>query len=152
LSPAKRRREVTYICEELSVSERRACMVVGMPRGSYRYQARETDEERLKAPQCQPKRGRLWLNDGSCVRLRPEYKNHVWSYDFVHDRTRDGRVLRMLTILDEYSRECLSIDVGRKFTHDTVLHRLTDLFFRRGIPKHIRSDNGAEFMAKAVRS
>jgi transposase InsO family protein len=70
----------------------------------------------------------------------------------VYDRTRDGRGFRMLTILDEYSRECLAIDVGRKFTHDAVLHRLTDLFFRRGIPKHIRSDNGAEFTAKTVRS
>jgi putative transposase len=108
--------------------------------------------EGLKVPQRQPKRGRLWLNDGSCIRLRPEHKNHVWSYDFVHDRTRDGRALRMLTILDEYSRECLAIDVGRKFTQDAVLHRLTDLFFRRGVPEHIRSDNGSEFTAKAVRS
>ena len=132
-------------------------MVVGVPRSSHRYQAREPDEEALliqrmtelalqygrygyrritallrnegwqvnhkrierlwkkeglKVPQRQPKRGRLWLNDGSCIRLRPEYKNHVWSYDFLHDRTRDGRALRMLTILDEYSRECLAIDVG----------------------------------------
>jgi putative transposase len=92
------------------------------------------------------------LNDGSCIRLRPEHKNHVWSYDFVYDRTRDGRGLRLLTILDEYSRECLAIDVGRKFTHDAVLDRLTDLFFRRGIPEHIRSDNGSEFTAKVVRS
>jgi transposase InsO family protein len=109
-------------------------------------------QEGLKVPGRQPKRGRLWLNDGSCIRLRPEYKNHVWSYDFLYDRTRDGRAFRMLTILDEYSRECLSIDVGRKFTHDAVMHRLTELFFRRGIPEHIRSDNGAEFTAKAVRS
>jgi putative transposase len=77
-------------------------------------------QEGLKVPGRQPKRGRLWLNDGSCIRLRPEYKNHVWSYDFVYDRTRDGRVFRILTILDEYSRECLSIDVGRKFTHDAA--------------------------------
>ena len=75
--------------------------------------------------------------DGSGVLLRPEYKNHVWSYDFVHDRRRDGRALRMLTILDEYSRECLAIDVGRRLPYDAVLHRLTDLFFRRGIPEHI---------------
>jgi putative transposase len=109
-------------------------------------------QEGLKIPQRQPKRGRLWLNDGSCIRLRPEYKNHVWSYDFVYDRTRDGRGIRLLTILDEYSRECLAIDVGRKFTHDKVMNRLTDLFFRRGIPEHIRSDNGTEFTAKAVRS
>jgi transposase InsO family protein len=58
----------------------------------------------------------------------------------------------MLTILDEYTRECLAIDVGRKFTHDSVLHRLAELFFRRGIPEHIRSDNGTEFVAKEVRS
>jgi len=70
----------------------------------------------------------------------------------VYDRTRDGRALRMLTILDEYSRECLAVDVGRKLNHDAVMHRLTDLFFRRGILEHIRSDNGAEFTAKAVRS
>jgi transposase InsO family protein len=109
-------------------------------------------EEGLKVPQRQPKKGRLWLNDGSCVRLRPEYKNYVWSYDFLHDRTRNGRTLRILTILDEYSRECLAIDVGKKFTHDTVMHRLTALFFRRGIPEHIRSDNGSELSDKAVRN
>lgn len=106
--------------------------------------------EGLKVPKRQPKRGRLWLNDGSCIRLRPEHRNHVWSYDFVHSRTRDGRGLRMLTVLDEYTRECLAIDVGRKFTHDGVLHRLAELFFRRGIPEHIRSDNGSEFVAKEV--
>ena len=83
-------------------------------------------QEGLKVPERQPKRGRLWLNDGSCIRLRPEYKNHVWSYDFLYDRTRDGRAFRMLTILDEYNRECLAIDVGRKFSHDAVMHRLTD--------------------------
>jgi putative transposase len=77
-------------------------------------------EEGLKVPQRQPKRGRLWLNDGSCIRLRPEYKNHVWSYDFVYDRRRDGKAFRLLMILDEYSRECLAIDVGRKFTHDAA--------------------------------
>ena len=109
-------------------------------------------QEGLKVPQRQPKRGRLWLNDGSCIRLRPHYRNHVWSYDFVHDRTRDGRGFRLLTILDEYTRECLAIDTGRSLTHDAVLHRLSDLFFRRGIPEHIRSDNGSEFTATAVRN
>jgi putative transposase len=107
--------------------------------------------EGLKVPQRQPKRKRLWLNDGSCVRLRPMHRNHVWAYDFVHDRTRDGRGLRMLTIMDEYTRECLAIDVGRKLSHDDVMHRLADLFFRRGIPEYIRSDNGSEFTAKAIR-
>ena len=62
----------------------------------------------------QPKRGRLWLNDGSCVRLRPERANHVWAFDFVEDRTRDGRKLRMLNVVDEFTRECLCIRVGRK--------------------------------------
>lgn len=92
------------------------------------------------------------MNDGSCILLRPEYENHVCTYDFVYDRKREGRAFRTLTILDEYSRECLAIEVGKKFTYDTVLHRLIDLFFRKGIPQHIRSDNCLEFMAKAVRS
>jgi transposase InsO family protein len=107
--------------------------------------------EGLKVPSKQPKRGRLWLNDGSCIRLRPEYKDHVWAYDFVHDRTHDGRPLRMLTLLDEYTRECLAIDVARRMTSEDVLERLTDLFICRGVPDHIRSDNGAEFTASAVR-
>jgi len=106
--------------------------------------------EGLKVPQKQPKRGRLWLNDGSCIRLRPERKDHVWSYDFVQSRTRDGRAFRMLTVIDEFSRECLAIDVARRLTSDDVLERLSDLFVRRGVPEHIRSDNGPEFTAKAV--
>ena len=107
--------------------------------------------EGLKVPQRQPKRRRLWLNDGSCVRFRPEYRDHVWSYDFVTDRTHDGRSIRLLTILDEYSRECLAIDVERKLNSDHVLHRLADLFARRGVPQYIRSDNGPEFTATVVR-
>jgi putative transposase len=107
--------------------------------------------EGLRVPAKQPKRGRLWLNDGSCVRLRPEHKDHVWSYDFVQARTRDGRAFRMLTVIDEYTRECLAIDVARRLTSDDVLERLSDLFVRRGVPGHIRSDNGPEFTAKAVR-
>ena len=78
-------------------------------------------QEGLKVPQRQPKRKRLWLNDGSCVRLRPRYTNHVWSYDFMADRTSDGRALKLLTILDEYSRECLAIDVSRHITSDDVI-------------------------------
>jgi transposase InsO family protein len=108
--------------------------------------------EGLKVPSKQPKRGRLWLNDGSCVRLRPEHKDHVWAYDIVHDRTHDGRPLRLLTLVDEYTRECLAIDVARRMTSEDVLERLTDLFIRRGVPDHIRSDNGGEFTAAAVRS
>jgi transposase InsO family protein len=107
--------------------------------------------EGLKVPQKQPKRGRLWLSDGSCVRLRPEHKDHVWSYDFVQGRTRDGRVFRMLTVIDECTRECLAIDVARRLGSDDVLERLADLFVRRGVPEHLRSDNGPEFTAKAVR-
>jgi putative transposase len=107
--------------------------------------------EGLKVPQKQPKRGRLWLNDGSCIRLRPEREGHVWSYDFVQDRTQDGRAFRMLTVIDEYTRRCLAIVVARKLNADEVLHCLTDLFTIHGPPEHIRSDNGPEFAAKAVR-
>ena len=107
--------------------------------------------EGLKVPKEQPKRRRLWLNDGSCIRLRPEYPNHVWSYDFMFCRTSDGRLIKILNILDEYSRRSLSIDIGRKLTHEDVLERLADLFIKHGIPAYIRSDNGSEFIAKSVR-
>ena len=107
--------------------------------------------EGLKVPQKQKKKGRLWLNDGSCVRLRPERPNHVWSYDFVHHRTDDGRPFRTLNIMDEFSRECLSIRVKRKLNATDVIDVLTDLFILRGVPAYIRSDNGPEFIAQAVR-
>jgi putative transposase len=107
-------------------------------------------QEGLKVPKKQPKRGRLWLNDGSCIRLRPKYKDHVWSYDFVTARTADGRAFRMLTIIDEYTRECLAILVERSLTSEDVIDQLFNLFILRGIPEHIRSDNGPEFTAKAV--
>jgi putative transposase len=97
--------------------------------------------EGLKVPMKQPKRGRLWLNDGSCVRLRPEYPNHVWSYDFVHCRTNEGKAFRTLNILDEYTRECLVIRVKRKLNSTDVIDVLTDLFILRGPPAYIRSDN-----------
>ena len=109
-------------------------------------------QEGLKVPQKQPKRGRLWLNDGSCVRLRPTHRNHVWSYDFVSDRTHDGRAIKILTVVDEHTRESLAVVVARKIKSDDVLHCLTDRFLRHGPPEHIRSDNGPEFTAKAVRS
>ena len=108
-------------------------------------------QEGLKVPRRQPKRGRLWLNDGSCIRLRPLHKNHVWSYDFVSTRTHDGRALKLLTVLDEYTRQCLAIKVGRKTRAHDVLEVLTDLFARHGPPEHLRSDNGPEFTAKLVR-
>ena len=107
--------------------------------------------EGLKVPQRQPKRRRLWFNDGSCVRLRPEHRDHVWSYDFVQARTHDGRAFRMLTVIDEFTRECLAIDVARRLSSEDVLERLSDLFIHRGVPQHIRSDNGAEFTATKVR-
>jgi transposase InsO family protein len=105
----------------------------------------------LKVPRRQPLRGRLWFNDGSCIRLRPEHKDHVWAYDFVTARTHDGRSFRMLTLVDEFTRECLAIDVARQLKSDDVLERLAWLFCTRGVPEHIRSDNGSEFTAKAVR-
>ena len=109
-------------------------------------------QEGLKVPQKQPRRGRLWLNDGSCLRLRPGWPNHVWSYDFVADRTSDGRPLKMLTVVDEYTRECLAIDVERRADAMSVLERLAALFIERGAPDYLRSDNGSEFTARIVRN
>src|SRR5271154_986112 len=106
--------------------------------------------EGLKVPDKQPKRGRLWLADGSCIRLRPEHRNHVWSYDFVEDRTHDGRKYRMLNVIEEFTHECLAIRVARKLKAIDVIDTLSDLFILRGVPGHIRSDNGPEFVAKAV--
>ena len=108
-------------------------------------------QEGLKVPPKQPKRGRLWLNDGSCIRLRPEYPNHVWSYDFMQDRTHNGVAFRILNIIDEYTRECLQVRVERHLSHEEVLEELAWLFCTRGIPNHIRSDNGPEFTAERVR-
>ena len=107
--------------------------------------------EGLKVPTKQPKRARLWRADGSCLRLRPAYRNHVWSYDFVADRTHDGRPFRILNILDEYTRECLASVVARRIRSHDVLLILADLFLSRGIPTHIRSDNGPEFIARKLR-
>ncbi len=107
--------------------------------------------EGLKVPAKQPKRGRLWLNDGSCIRLRAERPNHVWSYDFVADRTHDGKAYRMLCIIDEFTREALDIRVARRLNSTDVIEALCDLFIVRGIPAHIRSDNGPEFIAAALR-
>jgi putative transposase len=107
--------------------------------------------EGLKVPRKQPKRKRLWLNDGSCIRLKPLYKNHVWSYDFVFDRTSDGKVIKMLNIIDEHSRECLAIDVGRQIKSSEVLYKLSELFISHGVPDYIRSDNGSEFTSLAIR-
>jgi len=108
-------------------------------------------QEGLKVPEKQPKRGRLWLNDGSCLRLRPEYPNHVWSYDFMLERTHDGRAFRILNVIDEYSRECLAIRVERSLDHEDVQECLAELFCTRGVPAHLRSDNGPEFIANQLR-
>jgi transposase InsO family protein len=107
--------------------------------------------EGLKVPQKQPKRGRLWLNDGSCIRLKPIHPDHVWAYDFVLTRTRNGKAVRMLTVIDEFTREWLAIRAGRHFRSDDVLHCLSELFVAKGVPEHIRSGNDPEFTAKAVR-
>ncbi len=109
-------------------------------------------QEGLKVPLKQPKRGRLWLNDGSIIRLRPEFPKHVWSYDFMQDRTHNGVPFRILNVIDEYTRECLAVRVARRLTHRDVLEVLFDLLTERGVPVHIRSDNGSEFIAKRVRS
>jgi len=188
---------VSQITRMLSVSERRACIVLEQARATQRRNPSPSPEEKrltediitlatrygrygyrritamlnnehgwrvnhkrveriwrkegLKVPNKQPKRGRLWLNDGSCIRLRPEYKDHVWSYDFMIDRTANGQAFKMLNIIDEYTRECLAIIVARKIKNQDVIDVLFELFILRGIPGHIRSDNGPEFTAKAVR-
>ena len=108
-------------------------------------------KEGLKVPKKQPKRSRLWLNDGSCIRLRPEYKDHVWSYDFMVDRTANGRPFKILNIIDEFTRECLVSFVARKIKTQEVIDQLFQLFVFRGIPDHIRSDNGPEFTARSIR-
>ena len=108
-------------------------------------------EEGLKLPHKQKKRQRLWLSDGSCVRLRPEHKNHVWSYDFVEDVTMDGRKLRWLNIIDEYTHECLASSPGRGWHWPDIIETLADIMIRRGAPEYLRSDNGPEFVATKLR-
>lgn len=109
-------------------------------------------QEGLKVPQKQPKRGRLWLNDGSCVRLRPLHKNHVWSWDFVMDRTDDGRVIKILTLIDEYTKEALAIYPARRIRANDVIDLFADVMVERGVPEYIRSDNGPEMIAKVLRN
>ncbi len=109
-------------------------------------------EEGLRVPSRQPKRGRLWLNDGSCIRKRAEFKDHVWTYDFVSERTKDGRPIKMLTVVDEFTRESLAIEVRRTMKSGDVIEVLGNLFLERGVPFHIRSDNGPEFIANKLRA
>ena len=106
--------------------------------------------EGLKVPWKQKPRGRLWLNDGSCIRLRSERRNHVWSYDFVETQTHDGRKVRLMTLIDEFTRECLAIRVARRINSLGVLETMADVMLVRGIPEHIRSDNGPEMIAEIV--
>ena len=180
------------------MSQRRACQVLGQPRSSQRYQAKEASEEekRLLARMHElvrkyPRYGyrfitaklrqdgwkvnfkriyRLWRREGfrvprktrkkrrlghhrnGCSRLRAEHRDHVWAWDFIHDRTATGQPLKWLAITDEFTRECLALEVDRSIPSERVLDILTDLFLTRGVPKHIRSDNGPEFIAEAIRS
>jgi len=108
-------------------------------------------EEGLKVPQKQIKRARIWLNDGSCVRLRPTHRNHVWSYDFMEDRTVDGRKIRFLNIIDEYTRECLASIPRRSWRNNDVIEVLAQLMLLNGVPEYLRSDNGTEFTSKRIR-
>ena len=108
-------------------------------------------KEGLKVPKKQPKRGRLWLNDGSCIRLRPERPNHVWSWDFVFDRTDDGRALKLMVVIDEFTKECFTIHTARRIDSRNAIEVFADLMEVHGIPEHIRSDNGPEMVAKALR-
>jgi putative transposase len=107
--------------------------------------------EGLKVPARRPKRDRLWRADGSCIRLRPERPNQVWAYDLVEDRTRDARKLRMLCVVDGFTREALAIRVARKLDSHHVIEVLAELCLARGVPEHIRSDQGPEFVAAAVK-
>ena len=121
-------------------------------RVNHKRVARLWRREGLKVPQQQAKRGRLWLADGSCIRQRPTYRHHVWAYDFVADRTTDGRPLKVLAVVDEYSRECLALVVARQLRATDVLEALADLFVTHGTPVYLRSDNGPEFTASLVRA
>jgi putative transposase len=108
-------------------------------------------EEGLKVPQKQSKKRRLWLDDGSCIRLRADHKNHVWSYDFVEDKTHDGRKIRFLNIMDEYTRECLASIPRRSWRNYDVIEALADLILLHGTPEYLRSDNGSEFTSNKIR-
>jgi transposase InsO family protein len=122
----------------------------GMVVGKDRVQ-RIWRREGLKVPQKQPKRSRLWLNDGSCIRLRPEHPNHVWSFDFVEAATHDGRRIRLMTLIDEFTRKCLAIRVARRINAIGVIETLADAMLFEGVPAFIRSDNGPEMVAKVLR-
>ena len=107
-------------------------------------------KEGLKVPRKQRKRLRLGNSDGGCIRRRAEFKNHVWSMDFIHDSLRGGKAFKALVVIDEFTRECLALDVGRSITSDRVLDVLVELFVDQGVPSHLRCDNGPEFVAKTL--
>jgi len=107
--------------------------------------------EGLKVPAKQKPRGRLWRNDGSCVRLRPEHENQVWSYDFVSAFTHDGRTLRLLRLIDEYTRRCLALRVARRLHRYDRSETLADVMLEHGVPEHLRSHHGPEFVALKLR-
>ena len=109
-------------------------------------------EEGLKLPKKQVKKRRLFLNDGNCVRLRPEHANHVWSYDFVEDKTMDGKKIRFLNIIDEYKHECLASIPRRSWRGNDVIEALSNIMITKGCPEYLRSDNGSEFVAKKLRT
>jgi putative transposase len=107
--------------------------------------------EGLKVPQKKRKRRRLGTSANGCDRRRAEHKDHVWCWDFVFDRTTTGTTLKWLSIVDEHTRECLALKVARSITSEDVIDTLAELFAMRGVPRHIRSDNGPEFVAQAIR-
>lgn len=117
---------------------------------NYKRVERIWKEEGLKVPQKQKKRSRLYFNDGSCIRLRPLHKNHVWSYDFVQDKLQNGRKIRMLKVIDEFTRKCLKIEVAHSLKSEDVVKALFKLFLTEGLPEYIRSDNGSEFVVENV--
>ena len=186
-----------HVRKQLSVSERRACGVIGQARSSQRYQSRppRRDDERelvgrmlelvrkhprygyrrtwallraegfrvnrkrvyrlwrregLRVPAKQHRKRRLGTSDNGIVHHRATHRDHVWTWDFIHDRTEDGRPLKWLSIIDEFTRECLALEVRRSFTSVDVIDVLTELLRVRGTPQHIRSDNGPEFIAQAI--
>lgn len=108
-------------------------------------------QERLKVPQKQVKKRRLGTPENGIVRYEATHRDHVWAWDFIHDRDERGRPLKWLSIVDEYTRECLALEVGRSFKSGDVLDVLRELFVIRGVPEHIRSDNGPELIAHAIR-
>jgi transposase InsO family protein len=107
--------------------------------------------EGLKVPSKQPRRGRLWLYDGSCIRLRPQRPHQLWSWDFVFDRTDDGRTLKLMVVIDEYTRQCLAIHVARRIRARDAIDVFADLMETHGTPEYIRSDNAPEMVSKPLR-